>query len=346
MTLSYDAGTFTLETREGTFEFIGRDIVSIEGRAKKTIVKLSKAGMPHMLRLAASNGFTYASTLEGYRQDSIAIDISGGGGTTDLFTNTTASEFVKTNATNDGFESIDLFANTANKFAVGVNSSNNELSKFKAYYNEADTAKSNFVVGRQTDVIGTPGFMYFPENSIVIGNDSIGNKTINSSNKSNIIAFKADEVRLSDITAIGNSTQKVFISHGSQIRRKYWMLYPDSAESPVYTFTSLIINGYINGSDSAKTLNIQLIDINQLKTYFINSANGSDKWLHTEFDFIIDNTIGTGTNHITVAVSGNDISVNGTDNLVVNAGTIGKFTGIIHSTPGGAYQKVKICRVF
>lgn len=295
---------------------------------------------------------------------------SGGGGTTDLFTNTTASEFVKTNATNDGLESIDLFENTTAskvvktnsnnnglesidlfndtnpKFAVGVNSNNNGLSKFKVYYNEADATKSNFVVGRQTDVIGTPGFMYFPENSIVIGNDSIGNKTINSSNKSNIIAFKADEVRLSDITAIGNSTQKVFISHGSQIRRKYWMLYPDSAESPVYTFTSLIINGYINGSDSAKTLNIQLIDINQLKTYFINSANGSDKWLHTEFDFIIDNTIGTGTNHITVAVSGNDISVNGTDNLVVNAGTIGKFTGIIHSTPGGAYQKVKICRVF
>ena len=43
MTLSYDAGTFTLETREGTFEFVGRDIVSIEGRAKKTIVKLSYA---------------------------------------------------------------------------------------------------------------------------------------------------------------------------------------------------------------------------------------------------------------------------------------------------------------
>jgi len=41
MTLSYDAGTFTLETREGTFEFVGRDIVSIEGRAKKTIGKFT-----------------------------------------------------------------------------------------------------------------------------------------------------------------------------------------------------------------------------------------------------------------------------------------------------------------
>ena len=346
MTLSYDAGTFTLETREGTFEFIGRDIVSIEGRAKKTIVKLSKAGMHHMLRLAASNGFTYASTLEGYRQDSIAIDISGGGGTTDLFTNTTASEFVKTNATNDGFESIDLFANTANKFAVGVNSSNNELSKFKVYYNEADTARSNFVVGRQTDVIGTAGSNYFPENSRVIGNDPIGNMTISSSGKTNIIALKADEIKLSDITVIGNSTQKASISHGGQIRRKYYNIISDSAASPNYPLVSLIMGGYINGSDSAKTLTVSLTNIYYLKTYFIDSANGNDKWLHAEFDFIIDNTVATSTNHVTLSLSGSDLSVNGTDSLVVNAGTIGKFTAVIHSTPGGAYQKVKICRVF
>ena len=346
MTLSYDAGTFTLETREGTFEFVGRDIVSIEGRAKKTIVKLNKAGMPHMLRLAASNGFTYASTLEGYRQDSLTIDISGGGGTTDLFENTTASQFVKTNATNDGLESEDLFLNTADKFAVGVNSSNNELSKFKAYYNEADTAKSNFVVGRQTDVIGTAGSNLFPENSIVIGNDPIGNKTINSSGKVNVIAFKADEVKLSDITVIGNSTQKAFISHGGQIRRKHYNIISDSAASPNYPLVSLIMGGYINGSDSAKTLTVSLDSIDNLKTYFINSANGSDKWLHAEFDFIVDNTVATSTNHVTLSLSGSDLSVNGTDSLVVNAGTIGKFTAVIHSTPGNAYQKVKICRVF
>ena len=370
MTLSYDAGTFTLETREGTFEFVGRDIVSIEGRAKKTIVKLNKAGMPHMLRLAASNGFTYASTLEGYRQDSLTIDISGGGGTTDLFTNTTASEFVKTNATNDGLESVDLFGsttagnivktnsgnnglesvnlftNTADKFAVGVNSSNNNLSKFKAYYNEADTARSNFVVGRQTDVIGTASAVYFPENSIVIGNDPIGNKTINSSGKVNVIAFKADEVKLSDITVIGNSTQKAFISHGGQIRRKYYNIISDSAASPNYPLVGLIMGGYINGSDSAKTLTVSLNSIDYLKTYFIDSSNGNDKWLHAEFDFIVDNTVATSTNHITLSLSGSDLSVNGTDSLVVNAGTIGKFTAVIHRTPGGAYQKVKICRVF
>ena len=324
MTLSYDAGTFTLETREGTFEFVGRDIVSIEGRAKKTIVKLSKAGMPHMLRLAASNGFTYASTLEGYRQDSIAIDISGGA----------------------GFESANLFTNTANKFAVGVNSSNNELSKFKAYYNEADTVKSNFVVGRQTDVIGTAGSDNFPEDSIVIGNDPIGNMTISSSGKTNIIGFKADEIKLSNITVIGNSTQKAFISHGGQIRRKYYNIISDSAASPNYPLVSLIMGGYINGSDSAKTLTVSLDSIGNLKAYFINSANGSDKWLHAEFDFIVDNTVATSTNHITLSLSGSDLSVNGTDSLVVNAGTIGKFTAVIHSTPDGAYQKVKICRVF
>ena len=268
------------------------------------------------------------------------------GGTTDLFTNTTASEFVKTNATNDGFESINLFANTANKFAVGVNSSNNDLIKFKAYYNEADSAKSNFVVGRQTDVIGTASAVYFPENSIVIGNDPIGNMTIGSGGKANVIAFKADEIKLSDITVIGNSTQKAFISHGGQIRRKYYNIISNSANSPEYPLVSLIMGGYINGSDSAKTLTVSLTSIDYLKTYFIDSVNGNDKWLHTEFDFIVDNTVATSTNHITLSLSGSDLSVNGTDSLVVNAGTIGKFTAVIHSTTGGAYQKVKICRVF
>lgn len=271
---------------------------------------------------------------------------SGGGGATDLFANTTASEFVKTNATNDGLESANLFTNTANKFAVGVNSSNNELNKFKAYYNEADTARSNFVVGRQTDVIGTVSAAYLPEDSIVIGNDPIGNYTIASSNKSNIIAFKADEIRLSNITVIGNSTQKAFISHGGQIRRKYYNIMSDSAASPNYPLVSLIMGGYINGSDSAKTLTVSLTNIDYLKTYFIDSSNGNDKWLHAEFDFIIDNTVATSTNHITLSLSGSDLSVNGTDSLVVNAGTIGKFTAVVYSTPGGAYQKVKICRVF
>ena len=240
----------------------------------------------------------------------------------------------------------DLFTNTADKFAVGVNSSNNEFNKFKAYYNEADIAKSNFVVGRQTDVIGTAGSNNFPENSIVIGNDPIGNKTINSSGKVNVIAFKADEIKLSDITVVGNSTQKAFISHGGQIRRKYYNIISDSTASPEYTLTSLVTGGYINGSDSAKTLTVSLTGISDLKTYFINSANGSDKWLHAEFDFIIDNTVATSTNHITLSLNGSDLSVNGNDSLVVNAGTIGKFTAVVYSTPGGAYQKVKICRVF
>ena len=35
MTLSYDAGTFTLETREGTFEFVGRDM----GKVTKTVIE-------------------------------------------------------------------------------------------------------------------------------------------------------------------------------------------------------------------------------------------------------------------------------------------------------------------
>ena len=297
---------------------------------------------------------------------------SGGGGTTDLFTNTTASKFVKTNSTNDGLESTDLFENTnasqfvmtnstndglesVNLFAdtkanygVGVNSTNNGLEKNKFYYKEETDLNASILIGRQSDpwTTASTGPQYTIPKSIIIGSDS-GNKTITKNTLSGIIALNSPEVRQSDIVSIGNYYHKVFITNGNQIRRKYYYIVSDSTASPTYSLLSLIMGGYVNGFDSAKTLTITLDNIDEeLREYFINISLGNDKWIHTEMDFIVDNTVATGSNHVTVAVSGNDISVNGTDNLVVNAGTIGKFTAVIHSTPGGAYQKVKICRVF
>ena len=49
---------------------------------------------------------------------------SGGGGTTNLFTDTTANQFVKTNSTNDGLQSLNLFENTTASKFVKTNSSN------------------------------------------------------------------------------------------------------------------------------------------------------------------------------------------------------------------------------
>ena len=297
---------------------------------------------------------------------------SGGGNSTDLFTNTTASEFVKTNSTNDGlesenlfantfaskiiktnssnsgFESFDLFADTKANYALGANANNNAIERSKFYYKEETDLNASILIGRQSDpwTTASTGPQYTIPKSIIIGSDS-GNKTISKNTLSGIIALNSPEVRQSDIVSIGNYYHKVFITNGNQIRRKYYYIVSDSAASPTYSLLSLIMGGYVNGFDSAKTLTITLDNINEeLREYFINISLGNDKWIHTEMDFIVDNTVATGSNHVTVAVSGNDISVNGNDSLVVNAGTIGKFTAIIHSTPGGAYQKVKICRVF
>lgn len=273
---------------------------------------------------------------------------SGGGNSTDLFTNTTASKFVKTNSTNDGLESTDLFANTKPYYGVGVNSTNNGFEKMKFHYSEDSESVPNILIGRQTDPSGDGLLHYVPKKSVVIGSESL-NKTLTTENLSRIIAINSPSITQSNIIAIGNSYNTKFISHGTPVRRKYLGIFPDSAANPNYQFSQLITTGsYVNGSDSAKTFTITLdnIDIELRQSFLDTSANGSDKWIHTEVDFLIDNTIATGTNHVTVAVSGNDISVNGTNNLVVNAGTIGKFTAVVYSTSGGAYQKVKICRVF
>ena len=273
---------------------------------------------------------------------------SGGGNSTDLFTDTTANQFVKTNSTNDGLQSVNLFADTKANYALGANANNNAIERSKFYYKEDTDLNASILIGRQSDpwTTASTGPQYTIPKSIIIGSDS-GNKTISTNTLSGIIALNSPQVRQSDIVSIGNYYHKVFITNGNQIRRKYYYIVSDSNASPTYSLLSLIMGGYVNGFDSAKTLTITLDNIDEeLREYFINISLGNDKWIHTEMDFIVDNTVATGSNHVTVAVSGNDISVNGNDSLVVNAGTIGKFTAIIHSTPGGAHQKVKICRVF
>ena len=338
MTLSYDAGTFTLETREGTFEFVGRDIVSIEGRAKKTIVKLSKAGMPHMLRLAASNGFTYASTLEGYRQDSIAIDISGGGGTTDLFTNTTASEFVKTNATNDGLESFNLFGGTTASQAVQVNATNDELEGMLLKYD--DTKKSLFIGNPVSQSAALTG-----SRIIAIGDNGNGDNVFNTSLDSynDTIAINSIPLKRSKYVSIGNGANLGFISNGGRVTlRRVMALTTDTGTD----IRNLVERGFKATTDSAKTITINNYILNTIQ----NIAGSVDltytEWIGAQLDFIIDNTIATGTNHITIALSATGLSVNGTDSLVVNAGTVGKFAVIVTNPIVGDTGTAKICRVF
>ena len=266
----------------------------------------------------------------------------------DLFANTTASQFVKINSSNTGLESINLFANTKANYALAANADNNAVERSKFYYKEDAELNASILIGLQSNpwTTASTGPQFTVPKSIIIGSDG-GNHTVSTNTLSGIIALNSPQVRQSNIVSIGNYYHKVFITNGNQIRRKYFYILPDSAASPEYSLLSLIMGGYINGSDSAKTLTVTLNNIDtELREYFINISLGNDKWMHTEMDFIVDNTMSTSANHVTVAVSGDDISVNGTDNLVVNAGTIGKFTAVIHSTPGNAYQKVKICRVF
>ena len=314
MTLSYDAGTFTLETREGTFEFVGRDIVSIEGRAKKTIVKLSKAGMPHMLRLAASNGFTYASTLEGYRQDSIAIDISGGGGTTDLFTNTTALQAVQANSTNDGLEGM--------------------LLKYN------DTKKSLFI-GKpvsQSDALTGSRIIAIGANN---NGDDVFNTSLDSYNDT--IAINSIPLKRSKYVSIGNGAHLGFISNGGRVTlRRVMALTTDTG----IDIRNLVERGFTATTDSAKTITINNHIFNTISN-IAGSVNFTyTEWIGAQLDFIIDNTIATGTNHITIALSATGLSVNGADSLVVNAGTIGKFAVIVTDPIVGDAGTAKICRVF
>ena len=314
MTLSYDAGTFTLETREGTFEFVGRDIVSIEGRAKKTIVKLSKAGMPHMLRLAASNGFTYASTLEGYRQDSIAIDISGGGGATDLFTNTTALQAVQANSTNDGLEGM--------------------LLKYN------DTKKSLFIgkpVSQSDALIGS--------RIIAIGANNNGDDVFNTSLDSynDTIAINSIPLKRSKYVSIGNGAHLGFISNGGRVTLRRVMALTTNTGTDI---CNLVERGFKATTDSAKTITINNHIFNTISN-IAGSVNFTyTEWIGAQLDFIIDNTIATGTNHITIALSATGLSVNGADSLVVNAGTIGKFAVIVTDPIVGDAGTAKICRVF
>ena len=72
---------------------------------------------------------------------------SGGGNSTDLFTNTTASEFVKTNATNDGLESVNLFENTAASQFVKINSGNTGLESINLFAN----TKANYALAANAD---------------------------------------------------------------------------------------------------------------------------------------------------------------------------------------------------
>ena len=314
MTLSYDAGTFTLETREGTFEFVGRDIVSIEGRAKKTIVKLNKAGMPHMLRLAASNGFTYASTLEGYRQDSLTIDISGGGGTSDLFKNTTALQAVQANATNDELESM--------------------LLKYD------DTKKSLFI-GKpisQSDALTGSRIVAIGANN---NGDDVFNPSLDSYNDT--IAINSIPLKRSKYVSIGNGAHLGFISNGGRVTlRRVMSLTTDTGAD----IRNLVERGFKATTDSAKTITINNHIFNTISNIAGSTTLTYTEWLGAQLDFIIDNTIATGTNHITIALSATGLSVNGTDSLIVNAGTIGKFAIIVTDPITGDTGTAKICRVF
>ena len=311
MTLSYDAGIFTLETREGTFEFVGRDIVSIEGRAKKTIVKLSKAGMPHMLRLAASNGFTYAYTLEGYRQNSIAIDISGGGGggATDLFANTTALQAVQANSTNDGLEGMALKMSLA-----------------------TSTITKNILIGSTVNEV-LPNL----SNVISICTEKDSGDILTASildGQQSIISIDSPPLLRGGIVAIGNFHHELFLTHGAFVNKT--PLSTVSSDRSM-SFQSLC-TGIYNSTDSAKTVTITDTQTAQFSSLAISLYLNSSG---TEYQFIVDNTLATGTNTLTLVFTNSIFVVPTPADLIVAAGKIAKFSLVI-----GVNGKAIINKIF
>ena len=298
------------------------------------------------------------------------------GGTTDLFTNTTASKFVKTNSTNDGLESTDLFENTNASQFVKTNSTNDGIVSTNLF---ANTSGSQFIKTNS----GNNGLQ-----SVNLFSDTTANKAVkaNSTNtgledlpisidETNRKIFIGENFINSDTisanctiisgsqyaaNAINSSTGKndIIAIGASSINRSNM-----STIGSNIIFTFLKYGQHINGFNCAEVSGSVSYPIPQLGlTSFINSSTssvtvtftGAISTLITEFSintsyatvsFVVNNLKATTGNNFTLVFSDPSISVNGTDSLVVSSGTVGKFELYMYNDGVGEY-KGKVCRVY
>lgn len=278
---------------------------------------------------------------------------SGGGGTTNLFTNTTASEFVKTNATNDGLESEDLFENTAASQFVKTNSTNDGLQSVNLF-SETTANKAVKANSTNTGLEDLPisidetnkkvliGETFANSGSItnqcvLISGDNSGNNAINgTTSKSNIIGINAVGIKRGNISVIGNLAYKTFVAFGNMINGFNASYLTVSSTIGVETLLGYTL---VNSTTNTLTMTISGSVDNLVNYHGVVNNNAT-------LAFIVDNTTANTGNDFTIAFSDPTFSVNGTDSLVVSSGNVGKFEIYIYYDSLNSVKKAKVCRVY
>ena len=277
---------------------------------------------------------------------------SGGGGTTDLFTDTTANQFVKTNSTNDGLQSVNLFADTASYQFLRTNSTNDGLQSLNLFN---DTTANKAVKANSTNtgledlpisIDETNKKVLIGENftnsgsitnqCVLISGDNIGNNAINGTDpKANIIGINAIGIKRGNITVIGNSNYRTFVSFGNNINVHGGVYLSESG-----TISSEYLGQFriVNDSTNALTVTING-SVNNIVTYYGVITDIFN------ISFIVDNTRATTGNNLTLVFSDPSFSVNGTDSLVVSSGNMAKFELCV-SYDGNGKGYAKVCRVY
>ena len=278
---------------------------------------------------------------------------SGGGGTTNLFTDTTANQFVKTNSTNDGIVSTNLFANTSGSQFLKTNPENSELQSVNLF-SETSANKAVKANSTNTGLEDLPisidetnkkvliGETFANSGSIInqcvlISGDNNGNNTINGTTaKANIIGINAIGIKRGHIAVIGNLAYKTFAAFGNIINGFNASYLTGSSTISVETLSEYTL---ANETTNALTINIGGSVDNLVNYHGVVSSNAT-------LAFIVDNTKATTGNNFTIAFSDPTFSVNGTDSLVVSSGNVGKFEIYIYYDNLNTVRKAKVCRVY
>ena len=275
------------------------------------------------------------------------------GGTTNLFTDTTANQFVKTNATNDGLESINLFdstsagqflkTNTENSGFQSVNLFNDTLANKAVKANSTNTGLEDLPISiDETNKKVLIGETFANSGSInnqcvLISGDNSGNNAINgTTSKSNIIGINAVGIKRGNISVIGNLAYKTFVAFGNMINGFNASYLTTSSTISVETLSQYTL---ANSTTNALTMDISGSVDNLMNYHGVVNTNAT-------LAFIVDNTMANTGNNFTIAFSDPTFSVNGTDSLVVSSGNVGKFEIYIYYDSLNSVKKAKVCRVY
>ena len=254
---------------------------------------------------------------------------SGGGNSTDLFTDTTANQFVKTNSTNDGLQSVNLFSETTANKAVKANSTNTGLEDLLI---SIDETNKKVLIGETFANSGS-----ITNQCVLISGDNSGNNAINGTTpKSNIIGINAIGIKRGNISVIGNLAYKTFVAFGNMINGFNASYLTGSSTISVETLLEYTL---VNNTTNTLTMTISGSVDNLMNYHGVVNTNAT-------LAFIVDNTTANTGNNFTIAFSDPTFSVNGTDSLVVSSGNVGKFEIYIYYDSLNSVKKAKVCRVY